>query len=106
VEIMLVTFPLSCVNENNIPFQFLLHIKNEQNGGQKRGYSFHIKIQEGEPKIPSALLGGTRGDTRVLPGIKTSTDFESGLGFQSYKLIVSNAVKDKVNLLEAKLWKI
>jgi hypothetical protein len=56
------------------------------------------------PKVfgKSAIVGGTRGDTRVLPGIKTNADFESGLGFQSYKLIASNAVKDKANLLRNK----
>jgi hypothetical protein len=35
------------------------------------------------PKVfgKATLVGGTRGDTRVLPGIKTNADFESGLGF-------------------------
>jgi hypothetical protein len=38
----------------------------------------------------------------VLPGIKTNANFESKLGFQSYKLTLSNAVRDKAGLLRSK----
>jgi hypothetical protein len=46
VEIMPVTFPLSCINENNIPFQ----LKMNKMGGRKGVIHFTVKYKKGSQK--------------------------------------------------------
>jgi hypothetical protein len=77
---------------------------------RKAGYvsaeeaAFQDSYKSNLPKVfgKTTGVGGSRGDTRVLPGVKTNAEFESGLGFQSYKVTLSTAVRDKANRLKSK----